>query len=211
MSRPCLLALLGALLGACGGASTPPNAGPVSSERSSLAATPAQAIADGISEVILTATALDSSGAPVPGAAVDFTASLGALSSARVVTGSAGVATTTLRSTRPGNATVGASVGGVVLGTPAQVSFVAGPAATLRVTAQPSGGTAGVGLVELSVEARDANDNATTFPAEVTVSLRTSPAGAVLSGTSRATPAGARRVAGPLPSSEPGVTATLSA
>jgi len=55
-------------LAACGGGSTPPPEVPrVDAARSTLAAAPSSATADGVAAVTLTATARDASGAPLSG------------------------------------------------------------------------------------------------------------------------------------------------
>lgn len=61
-----------------------------------------------------------------------------------------------------------------------------GPATALVVVAQPVAGSAGQPLADLVVEARDAAGNVVASPAAVTVSLLSSPAGAVLLGVTSA-------------------------
>jgi protocatechuate 3,4-dioxygenase beta subunit len=165
-------------------------AGPPSAATSTLGVSPGTAPADGAAQVIVTATVLDAHGNAIAGLAVDFASTGGTLGAAQATTDGAGVAAVPLTSTVAGGVTVSASAGGVALGEPQAVSFTAGAAATLALVAQPAGGVAGEPLADLVLEARDATGNLVAFPAAVTVSLLSAPAGAVLGGTTTLAPAG---------------------
>lgn len=68
------------------------------------------------------------------------------------------------------------------------LAAVAAPAVRLSMLAEPSGGTAGAAIAPVLVQARDAYANiATSFVGDVTVSVDSGPAGALLSGTATVT------------------------
>ncbi len=113
--------------------------------------------ADGVSTTQITATITDSNGNPVAsGTVVNFSSTAGTLSdtSVQAVNGTASVMLTSPRNL--GSATVSASVGGVSNFT--QVTFVAGPPASVNVTANPASLIVGE-RSSIEVVVLDANNN----------------------------------------------------
>jgi hypothetical protein len=94
-------------------------------------------VADGVSRVAIQATVRDTSGSGIAGITVTFATTAGSLSAASAVTNSSGVATVDLiSSTQTGTATVTAAAEG--FSDSVTVTFVAGPPATLVLTATPA-------------------------------------------------------------------------
>jgi adhesin/invasin len=118
------------------------------------------AIADGASQTLIAATVQDNNGNNVAdGTVVNFTTTAGTLSG--ITTTTNGVATAWLTSpTNVGTATVTATAGGVTNNT--FVSFIAGPANTISLTATPNNLTAdGTSTSTIRAYVTDANGNAT--------------------------------------------------
>jgi alpha-tubulin suppressor-like RCC1 family protein len=173
-------------LAACGGdSSSPPPPLVVDAERSTLAATPASAVADGVAAVTLTATALDASGTPVPGRVASFAVECAGctLSSDTATTGADGTAAVTLTSTASGAKDVSVSIDGVAVAAHAEATFVAGPAASLAFTVEPTSAAAGEILTPVQVTVHDAFGNVVTSPTEITLGLTGGPGGVALLGT----------------------------
>jgi hypothetical protein len=176
-------------LAACSGESVPPPAVPrVDAARSTLTAGPPSATANGVDAVTLRATASDASGAPLSGLVATFAVTgASTLSSATATTGADGVATVTLRSTAAGEKEVAVSIDGVAVTAHATATFVAGPAASLAFTVQPSDVVAGEFIAPaVQVTVLDAFDNVVGGPTQVTLGLSGGPAGAELLGTTTA-------------------------
>ncbi len=145
-------------------------------------------VADGSAQAIFTLHLADPYGNPVSSEAVTFGTTGGTLSATSATTGTDGSAAVALTSTAAGGATVTATFGSELL--QATATFVAGPPAALVFDAQPASGTAGATLAVTQVSARDAHGNVTAPPGNVTLSLASAPAGAVLPGTTTAAPSG---------------------
>jgi len=160
-----------------------------------LLASPDLITADGVSTSVLTATVLDNQGDPVgAGMQVDWSASIGTLTSEATSTDVNGVATVSLiSSTIAGKATVDASAG--VASNAVDVTFAAGlPAAGksgLAISAAPSVIEAdGISTSALTAVVKDAHGN--TVDAGVNVTWTTSagsvtPSNAVTDATGKAT------------------------
>ncbi|OQY60197.1 MAG: hypothetical protein B6245_02575 [Desulfobacteraceae bacterium 4572_88] len=125
--------------------------------------------ADGVSITQITATVTDSNGNPVvSGTEVNFSSTAGTLSSmsAQAVNGTASVTLTSPRNL--GIATLSASVGGVSNST--QVTFVAGPTASVNVTANPAslivGEQSSIEVVVLDANNNRVNGETLTFVAD---------------------------------------------
>jgi hypothetical protein len=174
---------------ACGShaASAASGPGAVSPSRSSLVSAPAEVVADGAAAAILTATALDDLGAPVPGKTAVFGVggSANQLSAPSAVTGAAGVATVTLASTRAEAKAVSVVIDGVAVLQHAGVTFIPGAAAALVVSG-PSGPQAAGAAFTVTVTARDAFGNLATGYAG-TVHLTSSDGAAILGADSTLT------------------------
>ena len=109
--------------------------------------------ADGVSQTRVRALVTGTDGAPVQGATVAFTTSAGSMDSS-AVTNTNGIATGTLTSSsRPGNATVSAQIGGLT--GEVQVVFTAADAQNVRLSLAPSSVAAGDATV-VRATARDA-------------------------------------------------------
>ncbi|MDA8064832.1 MAG: Ig-like domain-containing protein, partial [Thermaerobacter sp.] len=100
-------------------------------------AVPSEVPADGRSTATVTATVLDAAGIPIPGAAVSFRTTLGALEQSEMqVTDAAGQATNAVFSAAVGTTTVTVTAGGISANV--QVTFGPLVAATVQVFADPS-------------------------------------------------------------------------
>ncbi|HEX8706371.1 MAG TPA: FG-GAP-like repeat-containing protein [Myxococcaceae bacterium] len=144
-------------------------------------------MADGTDSTSLIVAVQDRFGNPVAGQTVGLavTGSNNTLSASSGTTDANGVFTATLRSTRAEVKTVDATVNGTALSQRPTVTFVAGPAASLRfVTQPPVSVTAGQTMAPaVNVEVLDAQGNRVTgFAGTVTMGLVASN-GATLSGT----------------------------
>lgn len=164
--RPRLLVLLASatLLAACGSdPAAPPPPPVVDPYRSTLEATPADAIADGTAQITLTATARDAGGAAIAGRVATFavTGSDQTLSAASATTDAAGLASVTLTSTRAEPKTASVAIDGVPLRQQATATFGPGPAAALALSGVPATATAGVPAA-ITVTAFDAHGNVAT-------------------------------------------------
>ncbi|HEX4870815.1 MAG TPA: Ig-like domain-containing protein, partial [Nevskiaceae bacterium] len=120
-------------------------------------------VGDGRSTTTVRATVTDTTGEPLAGLSVSFTATAGSLSAASAVTNADGITQVTLTApTRVGNATVSASTGGFQDSRP--LTFVAGPVSQILLAVAPGsvvpGGTASARAIAL-----DANGN--RVPGEV--------------------------------------------
>ena len=166
-SRSSIVAVVGFLLAACGSggsggsAETPP--GPVDAARSTLAAAPSSAIANGSAAVTLTATARDASGVALRDRVVAFTVggSGNLLSAATATTSAAGAASVTLASTRAEAKVVSVVIDGVAVTQRATATFGPGPATALALSGVPAGVTAGESAT-VTVTASDAFGNLAT-------------------------------------------------
>ncbi len=160
--------------------------GGVDANRSSLAASPDTAVANGTSAVTLLATARDANGTVLAGKVATFAVSGTGheLSASTAATDAAGEASVTLTSTRAEEKTVSVTIGGVAVTQQATVTFTPGQAARLVFTVEPSGGAAGslfTPPVEVAVE--DAFGNPVISGSEsVSLSLQGGTSGARLSG-----------------------------
>jgi hypothetical protein len=132
-------------------------------------------VADG-SSVDLRFTIRDVYGNPVPGLALSFSASGGAVSAASGMTDGAGEGSVLVRSTIAGSARVSIAFEGGVLDV--AVTFVAGPAASLELAGAPTSVTAGTGI-SATLTALDAHGNVATAY-RGTVHLAATDAAAVL-------------------------------
>jgi len=104
-----------------------------------LASDKSSIVGDGVETALLSATVLDINGDPVNGATVNFTTSLGTLSSPSAVTNASGVATVSLSATSAGSASVRAQVvGGAFEARSVDVTAVPTPAATSTPTPVPT-------------------------------------------------------------------------
>ncbi|HET8539376.1 MAG TPA: Ig-like domain-containing protein [Anaeromyxobacter sp.] len=191
--RTAAVAALLALAACKDKASPPPPPLVVDAARSTLAAAPASAVADGVAAVTLTATARDAAGTPVPGRAATFAVQGAActLSPATAATAGDGTATVRLACTASGTKDVSVAIDGVAVAAHAEATFVAGPAAALAFSVQPANAVAGDLLspsVEVSVH--DAFGNVVSSPREISVALAGGPGGAALIGTLTATATG---------------------
>jgi adhesin/invasin len=178
-------------LAACGGSSSDPAGprppGPVSGAHSSLAASPAEVVADGVAAATLTAVARDAAGTPVPNVSIEFSAAGGTLGAASATTGADGSASTTLTSTVAGEVAVTATADAETLGTAQAVTFTAGPAASLAITASPVDPVTAGDLFGATVELRDAFGNLVTSGLEqISLALQGGNPAAVLGGTTSA-------------------------
>ncbi|RMG87069.1 MAG: hypothetical protein D6708_13385, partial [Candidatus Dadabacteria bacterium] len=113
--------------------------------------------------VTVTATVKDGDGAPLEGTEVSFSTDLGALdgagTSATKTTGSDGTASVVLTSTEAGSARVRATAEGLTRSV--TVSVVAGPVATLTLSASPATAEAdGTSTIQITASAKDAYGNA---------------------------------------------------
>uniref|UniRef100_F4CBQ7 Conserved repeat domain protein n=1 Tax=Sphingobacterium sp. (strain 21) TaxID=743722 RepID=F4CBQ7_SPHS2 len=140
-------------------------AGPVDHDKSRLEVTKDGAVADGVDYNEATATIVDANDNPIAGQDVvfDITNVDGTTSQQTVTTDAAGKAIVRVTSTKAGEATIAATVGGTAIsGSPATVTFVAGPVdhdkSRLEVT--KDGAIAdGVDYNEATATIVDANDN----------------------------------------------------
>jgi hypothetical protein len=159
--RSSLVTFVGFLLAACGsGASDGAPPGPVDAARSTLAAAPTSAVADGVATVTLSATARDAGGVPLGDRLATFTVSGSdnLLSVASATTDAAGAASVALTSTRAEDKVVSVVVDGVAVAQQAAVTFEAGPAASLALSGSSGQVTAGT-VATVGVAARDAYGN----------------------------------------------------
>jgi alpha-tubulin suppressor-like RCC1 family protein len=141
----------------------------------------ANAVADGLATVTVTATAKNSAGAALTGKSVAFSTSGANPAAATVATAADGTAQVQLSSTIAGAKLVTVTIDGVALAGNAVATFVAGPPATISFTTPPATGTAGA-LGSVAVTVADANGN----PCDgrnVILSLQGGPGGASLGGT----------------------------
>ncbi|MGK9120060.1 Ig-like domain-containing protein [Olivibacter jilunii] len=140
-------------------------AGPVDHDKSRLEVTKDGAVADGVDYNEATATIVDANDNPIAGQDVvfDITNVDGTISQQTVTTDAAGKAIVRVTSTKAGEATIAATVGGTAIsGSPVTVTFVAGPVdhdkSRLEVT--KDGAVAdGVDYNEATATIVDANDN----------------------------------------------------
>ena len=145
--------------------------------------------ADGVATALLTVRLLDALGNPVPGQPVQLTSSGPAsdrFAPSMGVTDAAGIFTATLAATLAEDKTIQAIAGGITLST--TVLFVAGPAAQLTFTVQPTDAIAGVGLSpDVRVAVLDSQNNLVTASTNtVQLGLANNPSGAILSGSTSA-------------------------
>ncbi|MGK6350933.1 Ig-like domain-containing protein [Parapedobacter sp. DT-150] len=140
-------------------------AGPADPASSTLAVTKDNAVADGTDYNELTATVTDANGNPVAGQDVVFgiTYPDGTAGTETVTTDAEGKAVLPITSTTAGEAPVTATVGGTAIsGSPATVTFIAGPAdpasSTLAVT-KDNAVADGTDYNELTATVTDANGN----------------------------------------------------
>ena len=162
------------------------NPGAISATASTLAASPAGIAAGGGSSVV-TATALDAFGNPIPG----LTAVLAATGSGNTITqppsptDASGNAVGALSSTASGAKVVSATIAGVAITRTDTVTVTSGGPTHLVFSVEPSSTTAGAGISPaVQVSALDANNNvATSFTGTVTVTIGTNPGGGTLGGT----------------------------
>jgi len=118
-------------------------AGPVSESQSSLSAAPNPITAGGAPSTV-TVTARDAAGNPISGATVSLFVSGGGNSvSAPAPTNTNGVTTATFTSTEAGGHGITATINGVSINDNPTVTVLAGPAATLTFTKQPTTTQAG--------------------------------------------------------------------
>ncbi len=148
---------------------------------------PSQVTADGADAATITVSVQDRFGNPIAGQAVVLavSGSNNTLSSSSGSTGSSGLFTATLRSTRAEVKTVEATVNCTTLAQQPTVTFIPGPAASLAfVTQPPASLTAGQTMVPaVSVEVLDAQGNRVTgFTGPVTMGILAAN-GATLEGT----------------------------
>jgi alpha-tubulin suppressor-like RCC1 family protein len=164
----------------------------VDAARSTLAAAPPSAVADGVATITLTATARDAAGTPIPGRAATFAVQGGAcaLSNATVITAGDGTATARLSCTASGTKDVSVAIDDVAVAAHAEATFVAGSAAALAFSVQPASAVAGALLDPIEVVALDAFGNVATAPLDVTLTLVGGPGTAGLIGTLTATASG---------------------
>lgn len=160
--------------------------GPVSASASTVVATPASVVADGVASATITVTLRDASGNPVSGKNVvlSSTGSQNAFTQPSA-TDLRGGAVGVLRSTRAESKVIAATVDGAALLQQPSVQFVAAAAAKLAFTVPPGTIQANAAIAPpVQVEIQDANGNrvaGSTLP--VTVSLAGGTSGAVLGGT----------------------------
>jgi hypothetical protein len=145
----------------------------VSAATSSLAATVAPVVADGIASATVTAIARNAAGVPLAGRTAVFSVSgsENQLSTAEATTGASGEASATVTSTRAEAKTISVEIDGVLLEARPTVSFIPGAAvagaSTIAAGAAPVVAD-GVSEATLTVTARDAHGNPVP---EVTVAL----------------------------------------
>ena len=124
-----------------------------------VTADPATLTADGSSTSIITARVTDANGNPLAGESVNFETTLGTINPATATTDENGVAMATLTAgTTAGTATVNATAGSASGST--AVTLVAGPAASVSVTADPTTLPAdGTSTSSITAQVTDANGN----------------------------------------------------
>jgi len=160
--------------------------GPVSASSSTVVATPASVVADGVASATVTVTLRDASGNLVPGKNVTLssTGTQNAFTQPSA-TDLRGVAVGVIRSTRAESKVITATVDGAGLLQQPSVQFVAASAAKLAFTVPPGTVAATAAITPaVQVEIQDANGNrvaGSSLP--VTVSLAGGTSGAVLGGT----------------------------
>lgn len=170
--------------------------------------------ADGSSRVTVTVVVHDVNDHPLPGLKVLLSVTgTGNVLSEPPLTDSTGSTSATLGSTVAEVKTLKATVEDTALDQSPQVTFVAGPAATLAFRVQPTDAEVGHAISPaIEVEALDAQGNsAQTFSGNVQLSIGTNPGSAVLTGT---TTAGAQNGVASFPDlslDKPGVGYTLLA
>ena len=144
-----------------------------------LSSAQASVLADGASTTLLTATLLDTAGQPISGKSIGFMPNAGSVSAATATTDTTGKAIVTLKSsTVTGRSTVTAREATSGLSATTAVSFVAGAASALTVSAAP--GTVGPGgQSTISAVVTDANGNRVTGE-PVTLSFTANASGATL-------------------------------
>lgn len=162
--------------------------GGASAAQSTVAAGPASITAStGTSSALITVTARDANGNPVPGATVALTASGSGnrLSPESGPTDANGVMTAAFSATTAETKTLSAAVGGLAITQTATVTVTPAGAATLVVTVQPSTAPAGTIISPaVQIAARDSYGNgATDYRGDVTVALGANSSGGTLSGT----------------------------
>ena len=187
----CLRALALACLASCTPNPVPPGNGGfppgLSPENSTVEASPASLVADGVATSTVTVVLKDQGGVGVKGLTVALTASgtSNTVSPASAVSDDDGKATFSLRSTKAEAKQVQATVNAAALPQTATVTFIAGPAKTLRFSVQPTNAVSAQAVSPaIEVSAVDAFDNlATAMEAPVTLAFATLTAGATLAGT----------------------------
>jgi len=116
-------------------------------------------IADGHSTATITATLVDTAGVPINRATIDFSTNAGTVSPASTTTNANGIATVSLKSSNTvGRATVTANETASGLSNNVNVSFIAGPATQVVLSAAPGNLIPG-GVASVSVSVTDANGN----------------------------------------------------
>lgn len=165
----------------------------VSADDSTLTASPTELVADGVTASDVTVLVKDTAGKTLAGADVSLTIEGSAKADAQTAkTDDSGSARFKVTSTVVGANAISATVNGkTALSQKVSLTFIAGPAATLWFRVQPSSAQERKAIAPaVVVEARDAQGNpASGFTGAVTITL-TTPAGAVLGGTTTATAAG---------------------
>ena len=170
-------------------------------------------VVGGADSTLLTATYLNGSGNPQPGATVTFYANAGTITRTTAVTNGSGQATTWLRSANfSGTATVEASITGVgnALTT---VIFAAAKIKSIKLTITPDNISINGGIATLSAIVRDINDNLVNL-ADVNFRILAGPGGGEYIDKPVATTsngkAGAQLYAGSVPSMYRGVLVSAS-
>lgn len=159
--------------------------GPASLSKSTITATPASIVANGVEESVIKVELIDANDNPLTssGGTVVLNTTGGTLSS--VVDNNDGTYTATLKSSSVGSATVTGTLNGEALDDSAAVSFVPGPAsgATTLISASPASIPAdGTSTSTITVQAKDSGNNNLTEGGDAVV-LATSGGGSLSSVT----------------------------